>query len=116
MKKVAIYIIVDFRSGGPSHWESSLRYKQRQRPLSGSCSVESIDELAIKALSDSLAALKEPCHVDVYAEPDGLRGLVVGEDARISGLLSRVGQFIWLRSNDLPEIASSMKARLSKRE
>ena len=53
---------------GPGGWGVILRYRDRIRELNGGARLTTNNRMELQAAIEALAALQEPCHVDVYTD------------------------------------------------
>jgi len=53
---------------GPGGWAAILRYKGVEKELCGFCPRTTSNRMELKAVLESLKALKEPCHVILYTD------------------------------------------------
>jgi EAL domain-containing protein (putative c-di-GMP-specific phosphodiesterase class I) len=114
MKNVSIYIIANYREGKTSPWEVLFLDGKNEKTLVGEDKANSAVEISMIAFKKALGCLTFPCHVSVYADPEGLRDLVMSDKSpeMINKLMNNVIQLIWLKPNDvMPEVAD-MKRRL----
>lgn len=104
MKKVNIYIIVDFRKGQSSPWEVLLRCNNHEKSITGNHKARTEGGLKTYALKTAIDSLKADCHIDVYALPAGLKDLVFSDNKpeMLAKCIPKISQFFWLRENDLP--------------
>jgi ribonuclease HI len=67
---------------GPGGWGAILRYNDKVRELSGGEADTTNNRMELTAAIEALAALKEPCAVDLYTDSnyvrDGISGWIVG--------------------------------------
>ena len=53
---------------GPGGWAAILRYRDREKEISGSSPCTTNNQMELTAVIQALKALKEPCHVIVYTD------------------------------------------------
>lgn len=69
MKKVNLYTDGACSGNpGPGGWAAILEYSGHEKELSGYCEQTTNNRMEISAVVKGLAALKEPCEVDVYSD------------------------------------------------
>lgn len=69
MKKVLIYTDGACRGNpGPGGWGVLLRYGSREKILSGAESHTTNNRMELMAAIQALAALREPCHIELYTD------------------------------------------------
>jgi hypothetical protein len=114
MKNVSIYIIANYREGKTSPWEVLFIDGKNEKTLVGENKASSAGGILIIALKKALDCLTFPCHVAVYADPGGLRDLVMSGKSpeMINQLKKNVIQFIWLTPNDIIPEVDDIKRRL----
>lgn len=74
LKKVDIYTDGACRGNpGPGGWGALLRYGENERSLYGGESMTTNNRMELTAALEALAALKEPCEVDLTTDSQYLR-------------------------------------------
>lgn len=67
---------------GPGGWGAVLRHKDVEKELSGGEAATTNNRMELKAATEALNALKEPCEVDLYTDSnyvrDGISGWIEG--------------------------------------
>ena len=83
MKKVEIFTDGACSGNpGPGGWGAILRYNGVEKELSGGEALTTNNCMELKAATEALNALKEPCQVDIYTDSsyvrDGISGWIEG--------------------------------------
>lgn len=74
-----IYLYTDgscLGNPGPGGWASILRFGDTEKELSGGFALTTNNRMEILAVIEGLAALKEPCKVDLYTDSQYVRNAV----------------------------------------
>jgi ribonuclease HI len=58
---------------GPGGWAALLRFKDREKILTGSDADTTNNRMELTAAIEALKALKQPCHVDFYTDSNYLK-------------------------------------------
>ncbi|QCT93722.1 ribonuclease HI [Caminibacter mediatlanticus TB-2] len=69
MKRIEIYTDgSSLGNPGPGGWCAILRYKGKEKIISGGEEYTTNNRMELKAVIESLKILKEPCEIDLYAD------------------------------------------------
>ncbi|EDM23359.1 ribonuclease HI [Caminibacter mediatlanticus] len=69
MKKIEIYTDgSSLGNPGPGGWCAILRYKGKEKIISGGEEYTTNNRMELKAVIESLKILKEPCEIELYAD------------------------------------------------
>ncbi len=58
---------------GPGGWAALLRYKDKEKLLTGAASYTTNNRMELRAAIEALRALRRPCRVDIYTDSQYLR-------------------------------------------